>query len=329
MAEAADYHDARIVFASFPMQRFPLTALAAGRVVRQICASGVDVVLLDSIVAAFLGPWLMTHTLDRPLVAIVHQPPGGLDHGRLRTRTQTWLDVAAYRRARRLLVTSDLLAQSLVAVGLPVQRVRVVVPGHDPPVAGGATQDLREGRGAALLTVGNWLPRKDLLAVLDAFAQLPMTTATLHLVGDDTVNLAYTRLVRARLSRPDLTGRVRVHGPLPKERVAMFYRSADVFVLASRREPYGMVYAEAMAAGLPVVGWRAGNVPHLVTHDGEGLVLAPGDVVGLADALDRLARDERYRARLSEGARRRAQSLPTWGQSAERFFTEVREAATG
>ena len=58
--------------------------------------------------------------------------------------------------------------------------------------------------------------------------------------------------------------------------MAALYRDADVFVLPSLREPYGTVYGEAMAAGLPVVGWRAGNLPHLAGHGREGLLVEPG-----------------------------------------------------
>jgi glycosyltransferase involved in cell wall biosynthesis len=112
-----------------------------------------------------------------------------------------------------------------------------------------------------------------------------------------------------------------------KERVAAFYRDADVFVLPSLREPYGTVYGEAMAAGLPVVGWRAGNLPHLATHDREGLILEPGDSQGLSRALERLATDQPHRHRLAAAAARRAQTFPTWAQTAERFFGELREAA--
>jgi glycosyltransferase involved in cell wall biosynthesis len=102
-----------------------------------------------------------------------------------------------------------------------------------------------------------------------------------------------------------------------------------VFVLPSLREPYGTVYGEAMAAGLPVVGWRAGNLPHLAADGREGVLLEPGDVDGLSRALYRLATDDDYRLRLAEAAARRAETLPTWAQTAERFFTELREIARG
>jgi len=229
---------------------------------------------------------------------------------------------------RRLLVASDALVVTFTARGFPRQRVRVVAPGRDvAPASGAAGEDLREGRRAALLSVGNWVPRKGLLPLLDAFARLPAETATLHLVGDDVADPTYAEQVRARLSRRDLAGRVRVHGPVTKERVGVLYHCADVFVLPSLREPYGTVYGEAMAAGLPVVGWHAGNLPHLARDGREGLVLAPGDIDGLTGAMGRLATDEDYRAELAAGARRRAQSFPTWQQTAARFFAELRDLA--
>lgn len=328
MAQVADHHDARIRFGSFPDHPFPLPAMRAGTVVREARAAGADVVLVDSIAAAYLAPWLATNRLDRPLAAIVHQTPGGIDHGRLRTRAQAFLDLATYRRAHRLLVASADLAETFRAAGFADRRIRVVAPGRDVAAAPALPRaDLREGRRAALLYVGNWVPRKGLLDVLDAVAPLPPETAMLHLVGDDKADPGYAKRVRARLAGADLAGRVRVHGPVSKERVATFYRDADVFVLPSLREPYGTVYGEAMAAGLPVAGWRAGNLPHLATDGREGLLVEPGDVDGLSRALHRLATDHTYRRRLADAAARRAESFPTWAQTAERFFTELHEIA--
>lgn len=105
------------------------------------------------------------------------------------------------------------------------------------------------------------------------------------------------------------------------------YRDADVFVLPSVREPYGTVYGEAMAAGLPVVGWRAGNLRYLARHGQEGLLVEPGDVAGLSCALRTLSEDEDLRTRLGAAARRRAATFPTWEQTAELFFATLRQIA--
>src|SRR5207253_11041533 len=132
-----------------------------------------------------------------------------------------------------------------------------------------------------------------------------------HLAGDDRAEPRYAARLRQRLAEADLAGRVVVHGPLSRERVAGLYRAADAFVLPSLKEPYGTVYGEAMACGLPVVGWRAGNLPYLAEHEHEGLLVPPGDLDGLAAALARLADDQGLRRRLGAAAARRAQSRPT------------------
>jgi glycosyltransferase involved in cell wall biosynthesis len=259
MAELAPACDASVRFVSVPDRPFPLPALAGRAALRRARA---DVLALDSIAAAFLAPWLPRRRPGTPLVGSLHQPPGGIDHGPLRRSLQAPLDRLAYRRARLLVVASQALGDELAGQGFPAERIRVVPPGRDLPAApDGPPPDLRRGRHAALLCVANWVERKGLLELLEATARLPHGLATLHLAGDDRADPGYAARVRDRLARPDLAGRVVVHGPLPAERVAALYRAADVFALPSLREPYGTVWGEAMAAGLPVVGWRAGTCP--------------------------------------------------------------------
>ncbi|HXF36773.1 MAG TPA: glycosyltransferase family 4 protein, partial [Actinomycetota bacterium] len=213
----------------------------------------------------------------------------------------------------------------LVAEGVPAERIRVVPPGRDPAPPPPERSDLRRGRQLALLCVANWIPRKGTLELLEAVARLPPAVATLHLAGDDRADPPYAARVRARLGRADLAGRVVVHGPVSRERVAGLYRDADVFVLPSVREPYGTVYGEAMAAGLPVVGWRAGNLPHLADHEVEGLLIEPGDVEALARAIRRLAVEGQLRRRLAAAARARGRSRPTWEGSVRAFLEHVRQ----
>jgi glycosyltransferase involved in cell wall biosynthesis len=317
MAEAARDHDARIDFASPRLTHDPLVARA-------------DVILIDSIAAATVAPWLARpRRRDRPLAAILHQPPGGIDHGGLRRAAQSRLDRVLYKRCALLIAASTALRDELVDVhGLPPAHIEVVPPGRDVAPPPGERRELRAGRNAALLSVGNWVERKGTLQLLDAFAHLPPGVATLHLVGRDDIEPRYTARVRARLRAPDLIGRVVVHGSVPREEVAILYASSDVFVLPSLREPYGTVYGEAMAAGLPVVGWRAGNLPNLAEHRRHGAVLEPGDIDALSNALHQLAVDEPWRRQLADAARGRAEGLPTWRDSAGAFFDALKRLAT-
>jgi glycosyltransferase involved in cell wall biosynthesis len=326
MAEAARAHSARIPFLSFPEWPFPLASLRSAAVLRRSEKLGASALLLDSIAAAFAGPALALRRPGVPVIAVLHQPPGGIDHGATRERAQAPLDRLALRRADLLIAASDHLAEQLVEAGFPRSRIRVVPPGRDvAPPPGGPPPDLRKGRRAAFLTVANWLPRKGIFELLEAFARLPAEAGTLHLAGDDAADSRYAARVRSRLEETDLTGRVIVHGSLAIEEVAALYRAADVFVLAASREPYGTVWGEAMAFGLPVVGWRAGNLPYLAENRREGLLVEPGDTDALSQALMELAFDSDMRTSLGAAAKRRALSRPTWEGSAALFFAAIRD----
>jgi glycosyltransferase involved in cell wall biosynthesis len=281
--------------------------------------------VLDSIAAAVVGPWLVFGGPPLPMVGMLHQPPGGIDHRPLRSYLQARLDRMAYQRARQLLVASESLAEELVRGGERAERIAVVPPGRDVALtASPPPGDVRQGRRAAFLCVGNWVERKGILDLLEAFARLDQRSATLHLVGDTATEPSYGQRVRARLAQTDVSQRVVVHGPLALEGVAAMYAAADVFVLPSLKEPYGTVYGEAMAFGLPVVGWRAGNLPYLAEHEREGLLVQPGDVAALTEALRRLAEDAGLRTTLGVAAKQRAESRPTWDEVAGLFFDHLR-----
>jgi glycosyltransferase involved in cell wall biosynthesis len=314
MAEAAPARDAVVEFVSLSRWQNPM-----GR------ARGV--VVVDSITAWSVAPWMVFRP-TRPVAAILHQPPGGIGQPAVRAALQRPLDRAFYRRCDLLIAASRALGSDLVdAHGLPASRVCVVEPGCDLPLHTAAPADLRRGRRIALLCVANWSANKGLLELFAALAGLPDDHATLHLAGRDDVDAVYAAKARARLARPDLRGRVVTHGPLGRDEIAILFANADGFVLPSYVETYGTVYGEALAAGLPTVGWRAGNLPNLVTDGREGCLVAPGDVDGLRAVLERLATDEPWREGLADAARRRGASLPTWDAAADAFFGALRRLA--
>jgi glycosyltransferase involved in cell wall biosynthesis len=102
------------------------------------------------------------------------------------------------------------------------------------------------------------------------------------------------------------------------EKLESLYTQADAFVLASLFEGYGMVYAEAMAYGLPIIATTGGAIPDTVPSNA-GLLVGPGDVLALTLALKTVIEDAPYRARLSSGALRAAAKQPTWEQAVQRF----------
>ena len=333
MADLAPDHGCEIRFISVPSLRFPLAAIHMRTSLQEASAIGAQALVIDSIAAAFLG---MRPRLPAgiPMIGSLHQPPGGIDHSVTRTRIQAPLDRRAYLSCRILIAASESLASDLALAGLPPDRIRVVPPGrdvvssasHGPPKITPAKIDLRRQRSIAILTVANWIRRKGIHSAVEAVAALPDHCATLHLVGDDNVDPSYAEQVRGRIQAPDVAGRIVVHGPVSLAEVERLYANADVFLLPSLVEPYGTVLGEAMACGLPVVGWKTGNLPFLADNGKEGLLLEPGDIKGLTAALLRLSQDTAYRQALGTAAARRAAGRPTWRQSAALYFKAIREA---
>lgn len=322
MARAAPGYGAEIRFCSIPDRSWPLPSATAARAFRTASERS-DAIVLDSLAAASMAPRIARSPL--PVIAILHQPPGGVGHGRIRSLAQGALDRLAYRHASGFIAAGQSLVETLRGLGVPDHRIRLVPPGCDVPFNGGPPLDLRQGRDVAVVCVANWTATKGIVELLNAFASLPETAATLWLVGATDVDRAYAERVRRRISAPDLSHRVVVRGALPFDEVGRMYRSADVFALCSFVDAYGTAWAEAISAGLPVVGWRTANLPRLAQHGREALMPEPGDHRGLALALQAITGDAGLRERLSAGARRRAGTLPTWGQSEKGFFGAVRD----
>jgi glycosyltransferase involved in cell wall biosynthesis len=146
---------------------------------------------------------------------------------------------------------------------------------------------------------------------------MPESAATLHLVGDEAVDASYRRRVLSRLAQADLRGRVVRHGIVEPTAMEGLYDAADAFVLASTVEPYGTVYGEAMAAGLPVVATDTGGLPDLV--DGIGTLVPVHDPTRLAEAVEELLRDPAARHTASVQGRERATSWDDGKATASRW----------
>jgi glycosyltransferase involved in cell wall biosynthesis len=124
--------------------------------------------------------------------------------------------------------------------------------------------------------------------------------------------------IRNVIARLGLGERVSLLGELDERAVADCYDSADVFVLPTLQETYGMAVAEALAHGLPVVATETGSIPAMVGN-AAGLIVRRGDTPALGAALARIIGDPALRQQLSEGAADAARRLPTWEQAADRL----------
>jgi glycosyltransferase involved in cell wall biosynthesis len=269
------------------------------------------VVLLDGLIACAAPDVLVPQRTRLRLVVLVHAPlghrppAGNADDVRARER-----DVLV--AASAVVVTSAWTRQRLLELyALPVDRVHVAEPAVEPA-------DLARGsaRGGSLLCVGAVTPVKGHDVLLDALAltlDLPWRCACVGSLDREPVFVE--GLLRHAHAR-GLRDRVRFPGPRSGAELDRLYAGADVLVLASRAETYGMVVTEALARGVPVVAAEVGGVPEALGHGAggarPGLLVPPDDPAALAGALRSWLVDPGLRARLRGTAAERRGSLAAW-----------------
>lgn len=259
-----------------------------------------------------------------PLLALVHHPLAletGLSDSEASALQAS--ERAALAMTRGSIVTSPATARLLATdFGVPADRITVAEPGTDRGVCAKGSSD----GIVRLVSVGAVVPRKGFDVLIAALATLSDLPWRLTIAGDRGRDLAAAARLDGDIARHKLGPRIEVLGALPQERIAALYAGADLFVLASRFEGYGMAYSEAIAHGLPVVGTTAGAIPDTVSAEASVLV-PPDDAKALAEALRRLIGDAGERAHLAKGARAAAEKLPTWQDSAKLFAGAIEAVA--
>ena len=202
------------------------------------------------------------------------------------------------RRARLVLCPSEYLAGEARRLG--ARAVRVVPAGVDLPDEVADPEDPPH-----VLYVGRLSEEKGVPELLRATAGLPRV-----IVGDGPL----------RDGVPEAVGFV------PPGELGAYYERAAVVVCPSRREGYGVVAREAMAHGRPVVATAVGGLPDAVQERVTGLLVPPRDAVALRGAIERLLGDADLRARLGDGARRKAEASFSWGGATDETLAAYRDA---
>lgn len=277
-------------------------------------------VVIDGLALGAMPEIAAAHRDRLRLIALVHHPLAletGLDTEQAEVLRRS--ETEALRQVRRVIVTSPTTAGLLDGFGVAAGDIDVVMPGTDPaPLAAGSG-----GARPRLLCVGTVTPRKGHRLLVEALAGLKHLDWELACAGSLERSADTVADLRRRIAALGLDARVRLLGERPPADMPALYAGADLFVLPSLFEGYGMAYAEALARGLPVLGTRAGAIPETVPADA-GLLVEPGSVPALAAALARLLSDPALRQQLAAGARRARTQLPTWTDSASRFAQALR-----
>jgi glycosyltransferase involved in cell wall biosynthesis len=267
------------------------------------------VVLVDGLVACGVPEVVVPAARRLAVVVLVHLPLGD----------ETGADPALVDRERATLAaaagvvaTSPWTARRLAAVhGLDPDRITVAVPGVDPAPRASGTDG-----GTRLLCVGSITPTKGQDLLVDALAAVADLPWTCDLVGPVRRDPGHLAAVRAAITRHGLDARVRVTGPKTGGDLDAAYATADLLVVPSRAETYGMVVTEALARGVPVLASAAGGLVETLGHDPDGrvpgMIVPVDDVAALGAALRSWLQDPVLRNGLRDRARTRQGMLHGW-----------------
>ncbi len=298
-------------------------AEATAQSLRLLREARADVLLVDGLALGAL-PTAGVAGLSTPLVALVHHPLG-LESGLDPATAQALIDNerAVLVHARHVIVTSETTRATLIAdFGVPGERVTVAEPGADP-----APRFEGSGGGeAALLAVGSITPRKGHVVLVEALAGLTDLPWRLTIIGSPERDPVCAAELNAAIAAHGLQARVHLAGEAPEAAMGAAYARADLFVLPSLYEGYGMVLSEAMARGLPMVVTTGGAAAETVP-DAAALKVPPGDAPALRAALRAAIAEADLRARLAQASWAAGQGLPRWPDGARRIAQVLQSVA--
>lgn len=282
-----------------------------------------SVTVIDGLALGGLPDVVQRHAGRLALVGLIHHPLAdetGLAPA-LRERLER-SEARALAACRRIVTTSEFTARRLLDFGVIRNRVRVVPPGVDSAASASGTDSV----GQRLLCVGSLVPRKGQDLLIEALAGLREFDWRLELVGDADRDPAFTRLLRAKTTENGLDERIALRGVQDPATLDHTYRSADLLVVPSHYEGYGMVVTEGLARALPIIATTGGALADTVPA-AAALRVAPGDAESLAAALRRWFSSPALRAEKRAAAERLRCSLPGWAVTGRRFADALDLAA--
>lgn len=256
-------------------------------------------------------------------IALVHHPLA-LETGLAETDKQRFLDSEkrALRMAQGVITTSAHTADDLQPYGVMGERLCVCTPGVDPaPQAAGSQTE-----SANLLCVATLTPRKGHDTLIKSLAVLRNRSWQLTCAGSMDRSPYTTKLIRDLIGEMDLGDRVHLTGECSEADLSNYYHRSDLFVLASHYEGYGMVLAEALVRGIPVITTAAGAIRDTVPQKA-GVLVPPGDQDAFTAALSSYFDNGAMRRSLVAGAQASRESFPTWGEAAATFLNALRRFA--
>lgn len=278
-----------------------------------------DVLLQDELnhPSLFLLNRQLRKVVALPLVSIVHHLRCMEEH--------PWILRWLYRQIERVYLNSvdGFICNSQTTL----QTVRRFVKSQKPAVVatpGGDGLEVPTSENIAahsqspfvrLLFVGNWIPRKGLHTLLEALQGLLDLDWRLYVVGRTNLLPSYEQKIRRMIESGGLSQRVEIRGAVSDEELLKRWQTADVLVVPSQYEGFGIVYLEAMRFGVIPIGGQSGAAHEIIQSGINGFLVPPNSPADLRETLRKILTDPDWMNSIKKAARVRYEQFPTWQSS--------------
>jgi glycosyltransferase involved in cell wall biosynthesis len=305
---------------------------------RRLVRLRADVLLQDELnyPSFFMLNRRLREQIDYPIISIVHLLGSCESHLAL----QNYF----YRRVERLylsnvngfiynsLTTRQAAEQLLMNCDVQKRPSVVAFPGGDrlhPEISAAEITRRAQRDILQVLFLGNVIPRKGLHILLKALKQLSTDQWKLTVIGDTRVEPSYFRAINHQITQDGLAKNVSFVGIVSDGELVNYMKTSHLLVMPSSYEGYGIVYSECMGFGLPAIGTNQGAAWEIITHNREGFLISPGDVIALTSYLTELAQNRQYLLEMSLAAYNRYRSLPTWEECTKTIRTFLIQLTQG
>ena len=257
------------------------------------------------------------------LVIIEHQVRSATISNRFKLIARM-VEKLALSSAQLIVTASAFLSGAVERLVGENSDIAIASPGSGPHAGPERIQRDSQEQPLRLLFVGNCTPLKGLDYLIEAISLLKDLDLRLDIVGDVSIRPRYCDELVRKTNDLDIDKRITFHGAISSEDIGRFYSQADIFTFPSLYEGFGIVLAEAMHAGLPIVATRTGPVNEIIREGENALLVPPADSAALAGAIRKLAADPSMRKSFGRVSHQLAGSLPTWNQACDTVFHRIR-----
>ena len=305
---------------------------------RRLVRLRADVLLQDELnhPSFFMLNRRLREQINYPVISIVHLLRSSEGH-------PVWQNYF-YRQVERLylssvdgfiynsLTTRQAVEQLLMGPEVQKRPNIVAYPGGDrlhPEISAAEITHRAQSDILQLLFLGNVIPRKGLHILLKALKQLSTDQWKLTVIGDTRAEPSYARAINHQITQDGLAKNVSFAGIVSDDELVNYMKTSHLLVMPSSYEGYGIVYSESMGFGLPAIGTTEGAAWEIITHNRDGFLISPGDVIALTSYLTELAQNRQHLLEMSLAAYNRYRSLPTWEECTKTIRTFLIQLTQG